>query len=580
MTDFPPLAEDTLWQLIGYPYRLPDPGDENPSKDLLSERFLGAYRLCSLAGLTWGWLKMYHDFAFALRRFHPVIRDLFRSGQTAAFAQQVRAVADQAFALFSPSYEETLERWSGWREAAWEEGGWAEGEDDVFIGYSQVVFALGNYHPKRTSCGTRAPYLKKDGRAFGFLHLNPNALPPSCPAGEYWPRLGAYVLPRWVGEMVTAADAPVHTREDRRFPQAHELKRTLEHANNLLNAAQADKRRVIPAGAIVQLPFGPFRSFEIHEVGYQVGFVARTHRGEFSLGYLQHTEDGWNLWWPCPLLIDASQPETGSVMNKPAIAAMTLLLAAVLHDFWTLEERTLEQVFADQNPKRVPGIRARRTGDGATRIVYLPQVVYVDRPNVDACEQALELAKRARHPVRQHLRLSPTCSEKARLLAVQFGLVVPTGYTFVQAHWRGDGTPRPTLYRSRSALACLHALRPLSARKGRLRGLGFLEQVRNGLEHHGHQVLSVTNHFGPDDCGVDIRTLRQGIQWTIRVKEKPPDAKVQEPEVKAFADSLPSDRARTGGMLVTNTGYTKAAEDLASKLGIHTLLGDRSAFPP
>ena len=178
------------------------------------------------------------------------------------------------------------------------------------------------------------------------------------------------------------------------------------------------------------------------------------------------------------------------------------------------------------------------------------------------------------------MRLSPTCSEKARLLAVQFGLVVPTGYTFVQAHWRGDGTPRPTLYRSRSALACLHALRPLSARKGRLRGLGFLEQVRNGLEHHGHQVLSVTNHFGPDDCGVDIRTLREGIQWTIRVKEKPPDAKVQEPEVKAFADSLPSDRARTGGMQVTNTGYTKAAEDLASKLGIHTLLGDRSAFPP
>ena len=221
---------------------------------------------------------------------------------------------------------------------------------------------------------------------------------------------------------------------------------------------------------------------------------------------------------------------------------------------------------------------------------------------MDACEQALELTKRARHPVRQHLRLSPTCSEKARLLALQFGLPVPGGYTFVQPHWRGEGTPCPTLYRSRSALAYLHTLRPQSAPKAGLRGLEFLEQIRNGLERHGHQVLSVTNHFGPDDSGIDVRTLRQGIQWTVRIKEKPPDAKVQELEVKAFADALPSDQAtrsggssgivtgsralgtkthqRTGAILVTNTGYTKAAENLARKLGIHALQGERPAFPP
>jgi len=55
---------------------------------------------------------------------------------------------------------------------------------------------------------------------------------------------------------------------------------------------------------------------------------------------------------------------------------------------------------------------------------------------------------------------------------------------------------------------------------------------------------------------------------------------VQELEVKAFADALSSDRVRTGGMLVTNTGYTKAAQDLARKLGIHALWGERPAFPP
>ena len=74
--------------------------------------------------------------------------------------------------------------------------------------------------------------------------------------------------------------------------------------------------------------------------------------------------------------------------------------------------------------------------------------------------------------------------------------------------------------------------------------------------------------------------MLQGIQWTVRVKEKTPNAKVQELEVKAFADALSSDRVRTGGMLATNTGYTKAAQDLARKLRIHALWGERPAFPP
>jgi hypothetical protein len=52
----------------------------------------------------WGWLKIYHDLALAIPRFHPDIRDLYRSGQAEAFARRVRAVADQALALFSPSY--------------------------------------------------------------------------------------------------------------------------------------------------------------------------------------------------------------------------------------------------------------------------------------------------------------------------------------------------------------------------------------------------------------------------------------------------------------------------------------------
>jgi hypothetical protein len=123
---------------------------------------------------------------------------LYRSGQAEAFARQVRAVADQALALFSPSYEETLERWSSWEEIAREEGGWAEEEEDVFIGHAQLVFALGQYHPKRTSYRTRMPYLKKDGRTFGFLKLNADALPhlvPGANTGHVWGPTACESLP-------------------------------------------------------------------------------------------------------------------------------------------------------------------------------------------------------------------------------------------------------------------------------------------------------------------------------------------------------------------------------------------------
>jgi hypothetical protein len=37
---------------------------------------------------------------------------------------------------------------------------------------------------------------------------------------------------------------------------------------------------------------------------------------------------------------------------------------------------------------------------------------------------------------------------------------------------------------------------------------------------------------------------------------------------------------KRGGIPVTNTGYRKAAENIARKLGIHALRGERPAFPP
>ena len=46
--------------------------------------------------------------------------------------------------------------------------------------------------------------------------------------------------------------------------------------------------------------------------------------------------------------------------------------------------------------------------------------------------------------------------------------------------------------------------------------MGFLEQVPDDLERHGHQVLSVTNYFGPNDC--DLTMMFAGEELRIAVR--------------------------------------------------------------
>jgi hypothetical protein len=104
MNDSLPAPEDVLWGLIGARYRFPDPGDEERCE--AEARFLDGYPMPSFGGLTWGWLKIYHDMALSLPRFHPGMRDLYRSGQAEAFARRVRAAADH------PSCHDGSERWS------------------------------------------------------------------------------------------------------------------------------------------------------------------------------------------------------------------------------------------------------------------------------------------------------------------------------------------------------------------------------------------------------------------------------------------------------------------------------------
>ena len=575
MKPFPPFGEENLWRLIGNLHRFPDPENDKPTQDRSVQLFSDYYRLPSFQGFTCGWLKTYHDLVFTVTQFDPGLRDLYQSKQEAIFSQHVKSLADKALGLFTASFEETLENVIAWQDEERNQSSWSQADEDLFFQHTWSVFALGNYHPERTSRGARVPYVQKNGLQFGFLELDPDTFPVSCPPAQYWPRMGLSITPRWVGEMVGASDAPVSTKQDPRFPQAHSVEQTLEQADKLLNAAYDDKRRVIPTGAIVQLKFGLFHSFEVHEVRHEIGFVARTHTGEFSLLYFQHEEGKWKFWWPSGFAFDGKATQS----NSPVVAALKHVLAAAVHDFWTLDERTFAEIFVPQNPKKVPGLRNRKTPEGAPRIVYLPQIVYTGKPNLKHCEESLELTARTRHRVTQHLRQSSSCSEKALLLASQYGMAIPQGYTFVQPHWRGHETDRPTIYRSRSALKCLYTLQGTTIAHPSFGGQLFLNIVRDALERQGHTILSISNQFGLHYRAVDIRSFHDDVSWIIQVKEKGPGSRVGRDEVKEFVDLLPPGQNNTRGVIVTNTGYTNHARECAEDRGIHLLTGPPLVFP-
>ncbi|HEX6566362.1 MAG TPA: restriction endonuclease [Chthoniobacterales bacterium] len=371
----------------------------------------------------------------------------------------------------------------------------------------------------------------------------------------------------WYGEIVTPGDVPLRENGKVIFPAVSQPDSYIEQSNRLLNEALANKQRVIPTGAIVQQPFGSLRSFEIHEVDNRIGFVARNERGEFGLAYFsRHDDRVWRFDCENCIFVDHSEPR----LKTETIVALRYVLALIVRDFWVLDQRDLARVFANQNPKRVPGIRVSKMPDGSPRIVYLPRIVYtgvIPTCTTTKLDDHLHLTKRAIHLVREHRRLSSSRTERARLLAERYGMPIEPGYTFVSPHIRGEQSSE-VIYRSRSALACLYRLQPGAANENGLQGLEFQWQVTEALKRSGHQTLVLRNHIGGPDGGVDIHTIKDDVRWAFQVKQKRPGNKVDIDEIRIFSDALRDLPEGIHPIFVTNSTYTKPARDLARARGI------------
>jgi hypothetical protein len=210
----------------------------------------------------------------------------------------------------------------------------------------------------------------------------------------------------------------------------------------LLDEGNALRQWTIPPRAEVKLTVGPFVSVELTEVGDEVYFVWRALDGKYwRTNVSVRTQSFVNDV--------VAGPQSRSLMVR---AGIRLLMAALIRDFWVVEER--HRVF-DVRVERIPRMTVSRKRN--YRVIYLPRIRYTSGGmQLGRLSEALEHSARARHYVRPFFRMvqpSPLQQEIAR----RRGISLPPGYTYVRGHYRG-GSARQTVYRSRSALNLLYEI--------------------------------------------------------------------------------------------------------------------------
>jgi hypothetical protein len=420
---------------------------------------------------------------------------------------------------------------------------------------------------ERTACGKRLPWLDMRRRVFDAYDIDREAFPPSAPLEQFWTRLPDDWRCNW-GHLLEPGDFPIDpgqlAPDINRFPVAEDVDGALASAHALLEEANANKKWCIPPKALVQLSVGPFEFFELTETEKEVLVVARNRDWEFYCFILDVTDN------KCSFHLTSDKSQDDENARARISAAVILLLAAVIRDFWVVEER--ERVFSAANRQ---GMRGQCSStSGATTVVYLPRVQYTGMPDLKNCEDALGHKERRAHFVRSHLRQSAHASPHQIQLAELYGFTVPQGYTFVKSHERGK-KQKELIYRSRSALQSLYHALELDTHD-RPDWFQFERDVHRLMETLGFSVEHVAASARGDN-GVDVYATKgldlEKVCWVIQCKCYRPSRKVGPSVVRELMGTLVTYPRGTRGMIVTTSSFTGPAIEEAKRNDIRAIDG-------
>jgi hypothetical protein len=356
-----------------------------------------------------------------------------------------------------------------------------------------------------------------------------------------------------------------------------DIKRGREFINDLLAEAISSKQWTIPFGAYVQIQFGQIKAVKLFEIGSDIACVFVNNEGEFFSVWINPRSDDLQLTQSSEIAnaagrlvrqkrlakhIKADDPEWRFYSEEylPRFRlGIHLLLAAIIRDFWVVENR--ERVFGRSFPNtKIPRLNGDRRKQ---RIVYLPRVRYVG--DLEKRGEELNLAARKAHFVVGHLRKALHATEEQIQLARRYGIVVPEGFTFVRPHRRGDEA-QERIYRSRSALQCIQALESTSEAGQPDTWFHYELNVKNWLANNGFEIQRLAaNRRG--DGGVDIQAQKENENLLVQCKYWLRE-KIGPSVIREMLGTLQTFPAGSRGVIVTCSELTEGARRLAIENGI------------
>jgi hypothetical protein len=428
--------------------------------------------------------------------------------------------------------------------------------------------ALDILSAQASQLGTRLPCIDVPSGRLAYIHLAPDEFPKSARPEDYWKRLPPGPVVGWNG-VVAGNDFPIDasSREDD-FPVAVDHAAASATADSLLDEAVSQKRWTIPPGASVPLRAGMFEEFQLWEREHDVVTLCRTAEREFLLCILEADKHWFDI------AAELNVAETKS--RKQAAAGLKLLIAALVRDFWVVEQR--ERVFTERI--RTPRSDLPSHADGP-RVVYLPRVRYTGTADVSRCLSELGYESRAAHFVAPHIRKVTHASPHQLVIASRYGLNVPPGFTFVRPHERGAGQ-RDTVYRSRSALSCLFDdVDPGTSGPMTDGWFEFERRVERWLASHGFTI----QHKRPTlrgDGGVDVFATKgegfEEVSWVVQCKRYRRNKVLGPNVVREIIGALRAYPSGTRGLIVATCRFSSGARQLASgaaiKLMDHSDIGN------
>lgn len=436
-----------------------------------------------------------------------------------------------------------------------------------------------------TRCGRRVLWNDQESQTIVPVEPDPSGFPADFPPESYWTSLPHSPLAVGVIPEPGAVPARLQGTEglEALCPTARHAEESRRFASELLREAGQRKRFTIPPGAVVELPaglLGPFRWVELSEFEGDVGGLLRTAAWEF-VPFVIDIENG-ALAVQSRDLLDS----VGTDRFFQIGAGVACVLAAIVRDFWVLEEREAVFGFCGDAGPTVGGEASPGTGEGlggygmrprrGRHYRYLARVRRAGREEIAECHRGLNLRSVRLHLVSGHLRRSRNASPGQIDLGRQFGLEVPGGHTFVRPHSRGGdpGGAGETVYRSRSATRLLYGLTAFPPADAGIDWLRFERVIHALVASLGLEFSGSAREHG--SLYVMARREGQGC-WLLLCKFLGAGAKAGPEAVRRFAERLGRLSPRPRGLVVTNGMFKPSAVAEAARLGIELVDGNELA---